>query len=110
MKVWVYLTSALLCIAMLSEAVRADLQTGGGNEDRSQGTVGNWIKFFETNTQWASVTILDFLKYLIKVTYFTVGYRFCYLGIRDLEVLWEEAYSWGYCGGSCITDPPMTAS
>jgi hypothetical protein len=28
LKVWVYLTSALLCIAMLSEAVRADLQTG----------------------------------------------------------------------------------
>jgi len=51
LKVWVYLTSALLCIAMLVEAVRADLQTGGGNEDRSQGTVGDWIKFFETNIQ-----------------------------------------------------------
>jgi len=73
LRAYVYATLALLGIAMLAGVVRADLQTGGGIEDRFQSTIGNWINFFETNIQWASVTMLDFLKYAIKATYFTVG-------------------------------------
>ena len=73
MRACVYATLVLLCIAMLTGVVRADLQTGGGIEDRFQSTIGSWISFFETNIQWASVTMLEFLKYAIKATYFTVG-------------------------------------
>jgi hypothetical protein len=38
-----------------------------------QSIIGNWIDFFENNVSWISASLLDFLKYMIKATYFTIG-------------------------------------
>ncbi len=42
-------------------------------QERFQDAINSWMKFFETNLQWLSVTVTDFLKKVLKITYFTIG-------------------------------------
>ncbi|MDI9643595.1 MAG: hypothetical protein QFX35_00035 [Candidatus Verstraetearchaeota archaeon] len=42
-------------------------------QERFQEAIGGWIKFFETNLEWLSWAMLEFMKYAIKTVYFVIG-------------------------------------
>ncbi|MGQ9759721.1 MAG: hypothetical protein ACUVQ5_04000 [Candidatus Methanomethylicaceae archaeon] len=44
-----------------------------GIEDKFQSAINNWMRFFETNLEWFSLTMTEFLKRIIKITYFVIG-------------------------------------
>ncbi|MDH5811386.1 MAG: hypothetical protein QXP73_01765 [Candidatus Methanomethylicaceae archaeon] len=62
----VVLTSLLLCIYVFP--VRAE-----SVQERFQNTISSWMQFFENNLEWFSLTLNEFLKRVIKITYFTIG-------------------------------------
>jgi hypothetical protein len=44
-----------------------------GVQEKFQNTINSWMQFFETNLEWFSLTLNEFLKRVIKITYFTIG-------------------------------------
>lgn len=42
-------------------------------QEKFQNTISSWMNFFETNLEWFSITLSEFLKRVIKITYFTIG-------------------------------------
>ena len=56
--------------------------------EKFQGTIGNWLNFFEVNVSWISASLLDFMKHVIKATYFTIGvlgFIICASGISRIS-------------------------
>ena len=62
---------AVIGIMALMGTVRA--QDGEGVEDRFRSTIDSWIAFFEGNIAWISQTMIEFMKNVIKATYFALG-------------------------------------
>lgn len=58
----------LLISGILIGSVRAE-----SIEEKFQSTINNWMKFFETNLEWFSLTVTEFMKRIIKITYFAIG-------------------------------------
>ncbi|MBC7112815.1 MAG: hypothetical protein H5T34_02155 [Candidatus Methanomethyliales bacterium] len=42
-------------------------------QEKFQNTINSWMQFFETNLEWFSLTLNEFLKRVMKITYFTIG-------------------------------------
>jgi len=67
---------AVLFLLVFSLAVAPVLAQTNSTDDlleKFQGTIGNWLNFFEVNVSWISASLLDFMKHVIKATYFTIG-------------------------------------
>jgi hypothetical protein len=67
---------AAVIIFTVSLAVTPVLAQTNSTDDlleKFQGTIGNWLNFFEVNVSWISTSFLDFMKHVIKATYFTIG-------------------------------------
>jgi hypothetical protein len=67
---------AVISLFVLSLAVAPVLAQDSSTDDlleKFQGTIGNWLSFFEINVSWISASLLDFMKHVIKATYFTIG-------------------------------------
>ncbi|MCX8182210.1 MAG: hypothetical protein N3D12_03735 [Candidatus Methanomethyliaceae archaeon] len=62
----VILIFSLLCI-FVSPVCAESVQ------EKFQNTINSWMQFFETNLEWLSLTLNEFLKRIIKITYFTIG-------------------------------------
>lgn len=79
---------AVLFLFAVSLAVAPVLSQANSTDDlqeKFQGAIGGWLSFFESNVSWISASLLDFMKHIIKVTYFTIGV----LGF----VLWSSGIS-----------------
>ena len=68
MRVYICITLILLLAGTFMGTVRAE-----SVQEKFQNTINSWMKFFETNLEWLSVTATDFLKRVLKITYFTIG-------------------------------------
>jgi hypothetical protein len=67
---------AVLFVFAISLTVAPVLGQTNSTDDlleKFQGAIGSWLNFFEVNVSWISASLLDFMKYAIKATYFTIG-------------------------------------
>jgi len=63
----------IFALGFMVAPVLCQANSTGDLQERFQSAIGNWLGFFETNVNWISASLLDFLKHVIKATYFTIG-------------------------------------
>lgn len=60
-------------VSIIVAPVLAQTESDGSLQDKFQSAIGQWLNFFEANVSWISASLLDFMKHVIKATYFTIG-------------------------------------
>lgn len=73
-KVVIFLPIIILASStFLVNKARCEGDSNEGIQEKFQEAIGGWIKLFETNLQWFSSAMLEFMRYAIKTVYFLIG-------------------------------------